>query len=178
MASEDPDDSDSDSLLVSDSDESSLPVIPTGPKKRLFQGNQPDDSSNDTNDKHIVAQSETTSSHPGYPIVWDNVGKMVKKSHPSSNEMNMYAVFANCLMVKSRISFHNLESQTYERRDAVTIPLRHYLPGETDFNLLHSRMVVLTEISLVTFFVNLQQHKDIICWNIPHAFADQSKKKK
>ena len=117
-----PDDSDDELLRTIPVDEADIPEDaiatdkPTEPARRQLFGGVPTDEIED--DK---------SDHPGYCIVWDNVGKLVTKSDQTSSNRSMYAMFANALMVENRISFRHLEDPDYVRREATTIPISTFL---------------------------------------------------
>ena len=70
--------------------------------------------------------------HPGYSIVWDNVGKMVTRSQQSTTGKSVYAMFANSLIIENRIPFTHLEQHDYHRREAITIPVQTFLPNVGD----------------------------------------------
>ena len=80
-------------------------------------------------------------------------------------------------MISNRIPFGDLESDTYDRVKATSIDIQKFLPDDDDFNLLRNRMITLTERSLVTYFPNLVDHKNVVCWHIPHMYSKQSQEK-
>ena len=120
---------------------------------------------------------EDTGQFKGYSIVWDNVGKLVTSSQQGTGKQNTYAIFANCLMIGNRINFRNLEDNQYKRKAAVTIPPEDFMPGETDWEALKTRMNVLVQRCLVTHISGLQPYQNKVTWHIQHQFTEESKKK-
>ena len=140
-----------------------------GPKKQLFYAGAavPD----------VIPPDEPEDTRQGYSIVWDNVGKLVTRSHQSETNKNIYAVFANCLIVKNRVDFNDMESLAHVKRLATSIHLSMFVPGKIEFDALRQRMVVLTERVLVTYMPNLHAYHDLITMHIPHPHSEESKNK-
>ena len=144
------------------------------PRRQLFEpGHQDLDGDEDVR----PLESPTGTNTAGFSIVWDNVGKLVKRSQLSSSVKNVYAMFANTLMVKNRISFMDLEDANYERTDAVSIPLKQYLPSSDDWNMLTDRMEILVQRALVSYAPSLTERQHEVVWHIEHEKSAQSSTK-
>lgn len=143
-------------------------------RKQLFQPMQNPTEVSSTTD---VEPDLTEVGHAGYAIVWDNVGKLVRRAQNTISSTNVYAMFANNIMVKHRISFLQMESDEYTRTLATDIPISTFLPDDDDWSRLTERMNVLVQRILVKSIPNLAGKKEEVCWHIPHQYSEESSKK-
>lgn len=128
------------------------------------------------------ADAETAESHdaeetPGYSLVWDNVGKLVKKGQQTSTNKTVYAMFANTLMIENRISFNHMKNLEHVDIEATDLPLDVFLPRTEDWNMLKKRMGILVQRVLVTYVPSLEIQRNNVCWHIEHEFSDESASK-
>ena len=144
-------------------------------RRRLFGPPEAQGTLDDIRPLDLPLSEESSS--PGYSIVWDNVGKLVKRSQQTTETKNVYAMFANALMVQNRISFVHLEDPNFQRREATSIPLNEFIPSTDDWQMIEERMVVLTKRCLVDYIPSMHDRRDEVDWHVHHEFWEESNKK-
>ncbi|XP_048736103.2 uncharacterized protein LOC125651518 [Ostrea edulis] len=123
-------------------------------------------------DDSLLDEPEADEQNPGYSVCWDNVQKLSMTRHHLRQE-NKMMLWALCFAAKNRISFRDLD--TVDNTFSVTdIGLQNYLPSDTDWRILRSRMEHLVQKIVQVYF---PQFSEMDVKDTPHQYTQQSQKK-
>lgn len=109
---------------------------------------------------------------PGYCITWDNVGKMIKACHQSTERQNKMMLWALAYGAVNRIPTTHLSDSCVNAAD---IPLQKFLPMEEDITEIKKRMEIIVARIIqknMPYF-----HSCTVVSHIRHSFWRESSKK-
>lgn len=80
-------------------------------------------------------------------MVWDNVGKMVKAAHQSTERQNKMMLWALSLAVENRVFTSHMDDKSVKL--AADIPLHNFIPMEKDLMEIRQRMTIIVSRIIV-----------------------------
>uniref|UniRef100_A0A8W8ILQ2 DUF6589 domain-containing protein n=1 Tax=Magallana gigas TaxID=29159 RepID=A0A8W8ILQ2_MAGGI len=120
----------------------------------------------------IESASDSAPHSPGYCITWDNVGKMIKACHQSTERQNKMMLWALAYGAVNRIPTTHLSDSCVKAAD---IPLQKFLPMEEDITEIKKRMEIIVARIIqknMPYF-----HSCTVVSHIRHSFWRESSKK-
>ncbi|CAG2244501.1 unnamed protein product [Mytilus edulis] len=126
--------------------------------------------------KHLQTFSLKDDGHKSldFPLCWDNVQKLSIARHKGDGTDNKMMLWALSFATRNRIGFLNLDDfeETVPAKD---IPLHNFLPMDSDWERLQTRMGILIQRILKKHCAAFEGAD--VCMHIPHRYSKESSKK-